>query len=1538
MAFDILALKKLAATKLGQYGWNGAKEWYARKRAAQKAIAGGDLTAKATLAALVATELERLARESSSASGSEAYKGWLKRRDTAKRISELLLARLGGSNQLESNQLDELAESYELDTGEAKKTALGSINLAVDYVCGQLQATDRGRAALQLALGATSAAAADAISKQLRPLPFPGDADLARGGALATSLLETGRITWAVPGLVAPLVLSILEPGDTSHSSEESQSKAAGLATICHLVRTGGNVMLFGEGGIGKTTFLLELAKFLLDGKDKRIPLYVDASLWARSNSDILDYIANGSAARLHEVTASELAKLAELGLVTILLNGWNEIPPAHKVDCLGRIGQLMAAAQRLNIVVVTRSRSDSPNLRNPTMVHAQGLTWQGQSAVIRAELETASAEGLIERLSQDNPLRYAARSPLILKGLIAQARKGEVASSSVYDLLGAAIDAFEGDGQRHLLLGEPPLRGFHRHFLEAIACKLTQGQDTTELRHFVLPVIADAGQRLRSKGHVETPPEPTDVLEALSRHHLLHIDEGVIRFAHQRFQEYFTASVLLRACESADNPDEPWLKEAANQPSWTDALILVCGKLGDVEGSPKGRINLVRTALAVDFGLACDLAGGCSLSECDDPGLYADLIAGVKKLCDSPLPAVSTYGTGCMIATRFIAFAGRLWSLLESEDMQLRLSTYRMNSDRILLSQLGNNAEHRISTWPVERRIEFMHEVARSPESYNFLLGIANSDAAQANERAAAILSLGWNFPASDAALQAWLAAPMDVQAEHGMLGVVEYALEQGVGGEDVRGRLKSLAVSGGTDSLKLLLARVYPDEFAATAMDAILARLGDTERGIVDDTLLQLAKKHAPDRLMELAKELVLSGRTAPTWACELVGNAPAETRAAIFESAWKQLQQAEKVTLNVEALGPLATREQTQRSVQAWLRHCEDRRGDLEHSERERGRELGHLLANAPGEDIMGVVTALGLDASYEVSSELLELVVTRIGRNGDSARQRVSWLPSTDNVRSLISSFLGKSAIPESVPQCKVPILLCYIASKVSPGEFEQLLLDVSLLYLDAWVKFNDIVTAWAERPSGPRPTNPYHGNYLIEALGNWGFGALKGLLELLDHPFASELVLPAMARIVRGPWALTDTSWQSGFGSDIRAGEQRRAVSRVLLQPDDSFQEVTDAVAQALASKLNTLVQQMQAEQTEAGAKWNCKQAAYRIQVWIGTLANIPSPVALSPVTQALAAGFSDVYGVVGALKALVRQGTYIEEPAVVRLMELVYAETGMEKWPHESTRYVMLELNQLFYYVRPSSLLGKPLSEYLVEWSRFSYPSEIVRSLGAIPGADSWNSLLSLARQESTHGRSSEELASALASVLTGETFTSFLGLVEDGSWFVLCGNPWAVERNANPVGRVIGDDASLLRAFLSACNARSSPMAECLACSVLKSLTRAEDARIEYGLAALDTGVVAHDYAHSMLLAEFQLQVPMGAAGQYEVHQKSSNPLRRKLYFRAKENHISASACRNLLAELECQRRENGRPTDEPRHPAPEDGACWTEAMTIGC
>ena len=108
--------------------------------------------------------------------------------------------------------------------------------------------------------------------------------------------------------------------------------------------------------------------------------------------------------------------------------------------------------------------------------------------------------------------------------------------SSSTFDLLAASVEAFEEDQQHSLVLSAEPIYGQHCAYLEELACLLTERLATDCPVEDALPAIHRAASQLAQEQLIGSLPEPKVVLDVLVNHHLLHLEDGVVRFAHQRF------------------------------------------------------------------------------------------------------------------------------------------------------------------------------------------------------------------------------------------------------------------------------------------------------------------------------------------------------------------------------------------------------------------------------------------------------------------------------------------------------------------------------------------------------------------------------------------------------------------------------------------------------------------------------------------------------------------------------------------------------------------------------------------------------------------------------------------------------------------------------------------------------------------------------------------------------------------------------------------------------------------------------------------
>lgn len=1347
---------------------------------------------------------------------------------------------------------------------------------------------------------------------------FPTVKDLNRIRNSAMRMLEVGRRSAKMPTFIAPLKVSAFEENDNE------DQKAIGIDDIVKRAGTGESFVLFGDGGIGKTTFLREIAAACSIEGQKRLPLYVDAALWARSALNLFDYLETTQAARLWEVTSTELARLTEKGLVVLLINGWNEITADRKFTCQEAITQLSASDTPIPLIVASRTRSDTPSLASAKSIEIHGLTWQGQSAIIREELEPDAAAALLALMARNTKLRHAARSPLILRGLIAQSKSGGQAGS-VYDLLGAVVHSFEIDSQRALALAEPPLEGFHRHYLEDLACQFTVQATTTLSREDALPVLRDTAVRLVERGMLGSIPNPTQVLDALCVRHLVQMEEGAVRFSHQRFQEYYAAATLLR--------DANTLASAVNLPAWDEALHLVAGKLKVPAPEAEARALLVAAASAVDVGFACELSGACGFSVADDRNLYAAITAKIDEFTASKVPEIANLGMSFALVSRLPYFARQLWPLLEDESQQVRLHTFRLADSGLTLDQLGSTAAARIAGWSSDRRAELLHEIGSNPENYEYLVDTALHES-NPKVRVAAIAALFWHFPASDVPAKAWLAAPVDAQTDHQLLNCIEGALADGQAGAEVRDRIKVLFREKISDAAKLQLAIGFPEEVDAASLSVIFEYLRGSEGQRSDSAFVRIAAARAPERLYDLASEIVVSSRSVPEWAKELTQNAPPAKQAEVFEKAWTTLQGEHFQAISVSALGPLADHAQILRTVRQVIEDVKSRGVGLSPLEQERKRVLHFLLAHARGHELLCVALDLGAAASYAEAEELLRLLTTRIDLDIGASSDRVAWSPTEREVHQLIGIY-GEKKDEAPVSRDGVFVSLCAIACKVAPEKFEGMLVTAYRRQLECWTVYQAAFEGWQKRPSAQtRPTNP-HCMQLHAAVARRGPVIIPPLLDLFGHPSAMYVLPQAISHAVNGLWNNKSRFGGGTVTDDMVEGERRRGLGRVLQQPDDRFQRITDNAARELGKRLDLTVAGLLAKQQDNG--FNKNQASFGVSSLLDIVSHIPSREAVGPAMRALACGFANEYAFIGALRGFVRHGTWITDPAVAAQLETLHLQMASRAFLPQQERYVVAELSQLMFCVRPPATLVKPLSHYVAEWQRFSYAGDVARGLGKMPLDSAWDALFALAR-ETLKGGPSEEILSTLASQLTVERLPQFFGLLKQGAlthW-----HPRSLSQGdiAKRIASLVRQDRDQLRGFLAMCLEIGSVGSDALGLAVFSSIAVGEESCIELALSAIDAGRLAerNSPTYHIIVELLTSKTSLARRDQYQISPAACNTLRLEIFKRASTTAANAPECRRLLAAVEGLRIEYGRPLDERRHPQPQTGTAWTDVFAL--
>lgn len=699
----------------------------AKRRRARRSRDGEDFFAMHSLEQTLRKQLQRLAATPSAfpeALRGETFRNWLLDAAFLEQFVALFTA-FGGDDRIAARgALDALAEQYARVTGETRQRAEGPVRFVVSHVAGQLHASTADSAALNAILIRKLVAGMGQLLRSVPEAATEAD-DLRDVASLSSILLEAGRQAWKFPRFIAPLALAAYEPGSAP------ATRRLHAADLMADLAAGGRFVLFGEGGTGKTTFMLELAALCSATRDGPLPLYVDAATWAQADSEILDYIAATAPARALALTAGKLARLAGSGRLLLLINGWNEIPATKKLQCHASLNLLLATSGKLGIAITTRTQQDLPHLDPARHVEVLGLEPKGVRAIIEAELGPDAAIALRRRLAADWKLAEAARSPLILRGLVSNAASGMQQPMTPYHLLGAVVTALERDYNRGLVLDGDPVFGLQSAYLEALAWQMTVGRTTTLPVDDALSSIGAVVRRSEQAGMLHHGPASRPILTMLSNHHVLHTQDKLVRFAHQRFQEYFAATRLLRRCISGDESE--LLEEIWQAPKyWIDEILLVCGVL---KGAGEYRLaRAVLTCASAQAGLlyASAIAGLCGFREDDDSELYQWLLSGIDKYLASDAAVERAMARQCAVFTRFPAFTEAIWRWLEDEDEIFPCFDYPvtlLRVDGILISQLGPAATERLRGCPAALRKKIVLDLARYPENVEAMLKFVVTD-----------------------------------------------------------------------------------------------------------------------------------------------------------------------------------------------------------------------------------------------------------------------------------------------------------------------------------------------------------------------------------------------------------------------------------------------------------------------------------------------------------------------------------------------------------------------------------------------------------------------------------------------------------------------------------------------------------------------------------------------------------------------------------------------------------------------------------------
>jgi NACHT conflict system protein len=523
------------------------------------------------------------------------------------------------------------------------------------------------------------------------------------------------------------------------------------LHDLRSLIRAGGRIILQAPAGRGKTTTLLQLAQL---EDPEQLSLYIDLPAWIDSGKPMLTFLTETSEFQGFGVTAAQLAQLSESVHFIFLLNGWNEIGEDAFRRAAMQIRQLEVSFPTAGMILASRSINVGPALSEAVRVSLSLLNNRERRECIERSGVPRSEE-LITQIEGLPLLDALTQTPLFLSYVIAIFRAGGVISSTRVGVLSEVVKLLESSVEKQAYLEGDPLRGNAGQYLTSLSVAMTaHGLSRLSIEEARATVSA-LTTTLRQRGQIQALPEPTLILDALCKYHVLErVDYPIaFRFQHQQFQEFYAAQHLkqeLLALVRDDNAASRsrFARQYVNEPIWEEPLLMLAEEIGLMTGAEpdfeRAGVSLVEISLGVDPILTAKLSRLCGPAVWKQVGsAVGERLRSIYEIDDENFKLYAAVG---MLATGSPDFMDIIGPLLSGASDNTLRGTYRAVKE-FHLSSLGENWQNVIHEWDERTRRIFVQELVFSESTANLpsiLEYFARHDPSQ-RVRNAAIDSLIW-------------------------------------------------------------------------------------------------------------------------------------------------------------------------------------------------------------------------------------------------------------------------------------------------------------------------------------------------------------------------------------------------------------------------------------------------------------------------------------------------------------------------------------------------------------------------------------------------------------------------------------------------------------------------------------------------------------------------------------------------------------------------------------------------------------------------
>ncbi|HET8926011.1 MAG TPA: hypothetical protein VFN26_23705 [Candidatus Acidoferrum sp.] len=1041
-----------------------------------------------------------------------------------------------------------------------------------------------------------------------------------------------------------PLInLSAVKLDDSGNPVEAVTTASLGTA-----LAEGQRIILEAPAGSGKTTTLVQFAQRILSTGG--LPFLVDFPEWVSSHRNILSFIAENSSFAKRGLDAGLLSKLRGEQPVTFLLNGWNEVSIANADAADAAMRHLERDFYAAIIIVATRTHRLIPPLRGALRVELNPLGREQRNEYLDLSLGE-SAHGLKVKLDNSRMLHTITGTPLILAEVVDLYRSGKDIPPTKMGVLRAVIEEIEQSTEHRASLQQAPLRGHATDYLRALSMRMTERGETKIAETDARAIVNSTSETLRGAGQVASLPDPGEILDELSKRHVLvraGQSEVTFRFQHQQFQEFYAArglgSRLIDLVGRKDaNEDRKFLASYVNEPRWGESLRMLAQDIGARSKDKKFvelGTKLVRMALEVDPIFAGALTRWCG------PAIWSEVRNEMAVLLrawyDTPDANHKHCALAAMLATGSDDFQDLLVPLLTDGNNQVRLSIYHGGVE-VLPSSLGPKWRDVIHGWPEEARLDLIGEMSRDPWLADTVEEIALADPSPKIRWSVARVLSWYGFTEKverllssldDGSLRIGLrtSQPDDIPLSlcPRVLGVYEQMFTEESDPSERLRLLRVLQGFGGTkivERLKAELDGIGPDQLKSENHGQITAALEELQKSDTNWVSEWVARK-------VLDKSTWFGGWQG------LVTRIPDEERESLYARfSTEVLDQREQQRL----LSVLASVTDEAFASRVFASTCELRRGlsfppGQDMPKWNLFRQLGDLLKTvSPSTLLEGIGEKLQKEPDV-VELEVLTDVLPAMHPTKADVRSSIS-----EDMRLMLRAYLKRGAALGAYPDGLRASTRAYLARLLANiGEREDLA-DIRRLIEADSIRFQ---RAQEARRKGDRSHD------------ETGYGLFYFDAVTMVDPVAADQVLVKLIGTQEYEWVLAQrlpllarkSTGQPGFGTN-RMDFGKIWKSRTG-EPDDSFVEERRS---RFADAIRAGIERIQREREGAADK---RGFDHRLKILAGTLAALDGTRSAKLVLELMGLpGRWDGWTRVGALENLLVSGGRLSLEEVLRVLD-----------------------------------------------------------------------------------------------------------------------------------------------------------------------------------------------------------------------------------------------------------------------------------------